>query len=174
MKLKVAVIGNSSRNIGVACAADFSLAGHEVRFAVYEDQSAQIGEAIASGELSLEGEGKNTVSGRAGRSKLRSIGADPVAALEGAEGVILDIAMPELARRFRDLLVRLPRAAVVHVQSYGCWAACLLTALLLQERREDVIVTEAGAPSTMARFSGDTVTPTTLRRGLALATVPGS
>ena len=172
--MKVSIIGNTSRNIGVACAGDFSLAGHEVRFAVFADQSAHIAQAIASGELALEGDSKNSISGRTGRSTLRSIGADPVAAVDGAEIVILDIAMQEIVGRFGDLATGLAPGALVHVQSYGCWASCLLTPLLRHAGRKDVLVTEAAAPSTFAKFSGETVTPMTLRRGLALASMPGS
>jgi opine dehydrogenase len=172
--MKISVIGNTSRNIGVASAADFALSGHDVAFAVFPEQAAQIEAAKANGELLVEGEPSNLIAGQVGPSKPRSIGADPPAALKGADIVVLDIPMLQLESRFSDLIPHLEAGAVVHVQSYGCWAAPLLMRQLANAGRNDAIVTEARAPTTMAKFSGHTVTPVTLRRGLQVASMSKS
>ncbi len=39
---RVAVIGNTPRNLGSLCAADLTLAGHQVRYAVFSEQAAQL------------------------------------------------------------------------------------------------------------------------------------
>ena len=39
---KVAVIGNTARAIGAVCAADLTLSGHHVRFAVFPEQKGQL------------------------------------------------------------------------------------------------------------------------------------
>jgi opine dehydrogenase len=63
---------------------------------------------------------------------------------------------------------------VVHIQSHGYWPAARLTPLLRKAGREDVLVTEAPAPTHAARFSGTVVTPKGLRKGIRIATVPAS
>ena len=66
------------------------------------------------------------------------------------------------------------RGAVVHVQSHGYWPAARLTPLLRKAGREDVLVTEAPAPTHAARINGTVVTPKGLRKGIRIATVPAS
>lgn len=172
--MKIAVVGNTPRNIGVASAADFALSGHDVAFSVFPDQIAQIADAQTKGEILVEGDPKNLISERVGIAKPRTIGADPQAALGGAEVVLLDVSMLQLEKRFRDLIPHIEAQAVVHVQSYGCWAAPRLANELANAGRNDIIVTEARAPTTMAKFGGNTVTPTTLRRGLRIASMSKS
>ncbi len=58
------------------------------------------------------------------------------------------------------------RGAVVHVQSHGYWPAARLTPLLRKAGREDVLVTEAPAPTHAARIDGTVVTPKGLRKGI--------
>jgi opine dehydrogenase len=66
------------------------------------------------------------------------------------------------------------RGAVVHVQSHGYWPAARLTPLLRRAGREDVLVTEAPAPTHAARIEGTVVTAKGLRSGIQIATVPAS
>jgi opine dehydrogenase len=62
----------------------------------------------------------------------------------------------------------------VHVQSHGYWPAARLTPLLRKAGRDDVLVTEAPAPTHAARINGTVVTPKGLRSGIQVATVPAS
>ncbi|MGZ8230788.1 MAG: hypothetical protein ACXW2A_12755, partial [Burkholderiales bacterium] len=67
---KVAVIGNSARALGAICAADLTLAGHEVSFAVFPEQSAQLAEIRKRGGFLVEGDPKHLVSKRTGLATL--------------------------------------------------------------------------------------------------------
>jgi opine dehydrogenase len=171
---RVAVIGNTPRNLGVVCAADLTLAGHQVRYAVFPEQAAQLVPVKERGGFQLEGNPDQLVSKRTGFAKLHGIHDDPADALDDAEVVLIDSPMPALPARFRALIPRLPRDAVVHVQSHGYWPAAWLTPLLRAAGRDDVLVTEAAAPTSAAGLAGAVVTAKTLRRGIEIATMPGA
>ena len=70
---KVAIIGNTHRNLGVACAADLALAGHEVRYAPLTGPSAQLDALRAAGGFDLQGEASLYYSGKTGKSGLKAI-----------------------------------------------------------------------------------------------------
>ena len=170
---RVAVIGNTHRNLGAACAADLALAGHAVRYAVYPEQAAQLQPLREQGGFVVQGDPEKLLSRRTGTAILEAICDTPEQALAGAEVVLLDVAMPALETAFAALIPTLPQGAVVHVQSHGYWPAARLAPLLRQAGRTDVLVTEAVAPTHAVSFSGGVVTSGTLRRGLEVATVPG-
>lgn len=171
---KVAVIGNTARAIGAVCAADFTLSGHEVRFAVFPEQMDQLPALRKAGGFTIEGGAQHLVSKKTGFAKLAKICDTTAEALQDAEAVLIEVDMRQLESKFSAMIPEFARGAVVHVQSHGYWPAARLTPLLRRAGRDDVIVTEAPAPTHAARFSGTVVTPKGLRQGIRIATVPAS
>lgn len=171
---KVAVIGNTARAIGAVCASDLTLAGHEVRFAVFSEQKDQIPAVRKSGGFTVEGDAKHLIAKRTGFAKLSKICDTTAEALKDAEAVLIEVDMHQLEAKFSAMIPEFARGAVVHVQSHGYWPAARLTPLLRQAGREDVLVTEAPAPTHAARIEGTVVTPKGLRSGIQIATVPAS
>lgn len=171
---KVAVIGNTARAIGAVCAADFTLSGHEVRFAVFPEQMGQLPALRKAGGFTIEGGAQHLVSKKTGFAKLAKICDTTAEALQDAEAVLIEVDMRQLEPKFSSMIPEFARGAVVHVQSHGYWPAARLTPLLRKAGRDDVIVTEAPAPTHAARFNGTVVTPKGLRQGIRIATVPAS
>jgi len=171
---KVAVIGNTARAIGAVCASDFTLSGHEVRFAVFPEQKDQLPELRKAGGFTVEGGAQHLISKKTGFAKLAKICDTTAEALTDAEAVLIEVDMHQLEKKFGAMIPEFARGAVVHVQSHGYWPAARLTPLLRKAGREDVIVTEAPAPTHAARFSGTVVMPKGLRKGIRVATVPAS
>jgi opine dehydrogenase len=171
---KVAVIGNTPRNIGAACAAELALGGHEVRYHLFPEGAAELRVVRENGGFEVQGEPGAFVSGRTGKATLHAVCDDAQDALIGAEAVLLDASMHQLERQFETLISWLPPRAVVHVQSYGYWAAARLAPLLRARGREDVLVSEAAAPTHAASLTGNIVKGGLLRRGIEVASVPGN
>jgi len=88
--------------------------------------------------------------------------------------VLIEVDMHQLEAKFSAMIPEFARGAVVHVQSHGYWPAARLTPLLRRAVREDVLVTEAPAPTHAARVDGAVVTPKGLRSGIQVATVPAA
>jgi opine dehydrogenase len=170
----VAVIGNTARAIGAVCASDFSLSGHSVRFAVFPEQKEQLPALRKAGGFTVEGDAKHLVSKQTGFAKLDKICNSTAEALQDAEAVIIEVDMHQLEAKFSAMIPEFRRGAVVHIQSHGYWPAARLTPLLRKAGRDDVIVTEAPAPTHAARYEGTVVTPKGLRKGIRIATVPAS
>ena len=171
---KVAVIGNTARAIGAVCAADLTLSGHLVRFAVFPEQMGQLPALREAGGFTVEGDAKHLVSKKTGFARLDKICDTTAEALKDAEAVLIEVDMHSLEEKFRAMIPEFARGAVVHVQSHGYWPAARLTPLLRKAGREDVLVTEAPAPTHAARTNGTVVTPKGLRKGIRIATVPAS
>jgi len=171
---RVAVIGNTARAIGAVCAADLTLSGHQVRFCVFPEQKDQLPAIRAAGGFNVEGDPKHLISKKTGFAKLDKICDTTAEALKDAEVVLIEVDMAQLEDKFRRMIPEFARGAVVHVQSHGYWPAARLTPLLRNAGREDVLVTEAAAPTHAARFEGTVVTPKGLRSGIQVATVPAS
>jgi opine dehydrogenase len=171
---RVAVIGNTSRAIGAVCASDLTLSGHEVRFTVFPEQQDQLPALRKAGGFNVEGEAKHLISKKTGFAKLDRICETTAEALKDAEAVLIEVDIHQLEDKFRKMIPEFSRGAVVHVQSHGYWPAARLTPLLRKGGREDVLVTEAPAPTHAARINGTVVTPKGLRAGIQVATVPAS
>jgi len=171
---RVAVIGNTARAIGAVCAADLTLSGHEVRYTVFLEQKDQLTGVRDAGGFTVEGASKHLISKKTGFAKLEKVCDTTAEALEDAEAVLIEVDMHQLEEQFSAMIPELARGAVVHVQSHGYWPAARLTPLLRKAGREDVLVTEAPAPTHAARIDGTVVTPKGLRKGIRIATVPAS
>lgn len=172
--MKVAVIGNTHRNLGAASAADLALVGHTVSYSVFTDQADQLVDIRARGGLMVQGNPNHLVSRRTGLAVLHKVSDSPENALVDAEVVLIDVPMPELEKRFLALIPHLPRNVVVHVQSHGYWPAARLTPLLRAAGRSDVLVTEAAAPTIAAELVDAVITTQGLRRGIEISTVPAA
>ncbi len=171
---KVAVIGNTARAIGAVCAADLSLAGHAVRFTVFPEQGDQLPALRKAGGFTVDDGAQHLVSKKTGFARLERICDTTAEALKDAEAVLIEVDMHQLERKFSAMIPEFARGAVVHVQSHGYWPAARLTPLLRKAGRDDVLVTEAPAPTHAARFEGTVVTPKGLRKGICIATAPAS
>jgi opine dehydrogenase len=171
---KVAVIGNTARAIGAVCAADLTLAGHQVRYTVFPEHKDQLPELRKEEGFTVEGDAKHLISRKTGFAKLDKICDTTAEALKDAEAVLIEVDIHQLEEKFSKMIPEFARGAVVHVQSHGYWPAARLTPLLRKAGREDVLVTEAPAPTHAARIEGTVVTPKGLRKGIQIATVPAS
>jgi opine dehydrogenase len=171
---RVAVIGNTARAIGAVCASDLALSGHEVRFTVFPEQKDQLPAVRKAGGFTIEGDAKHLISKKTGFARLEKVCDTTREALKDAEAVLIEVDMHQLEQKFSAMIPEFSRGAVVHVQSHGYWPAARLTPLLRKADREDVIVTEAPAPTHAARIDGTVVTPKGLRKGIRIATVPAS
>ncbi len=172
--MKVAVIGNTARAIGAVCASDLTLAGHDVRYTVFPEQKDQLPEVRKAGGFTVEGDAKHLISKKTGFAKLDKVCDTTAEALKDAAAVLIEVDIHQLEEKFGKMIPELARGAVVHVQSHGYWPAARLTPLLRKAGREDVLVTEAPAPTHAARIDGTVVTPKGLRQGIQIATVPAS
>jgi len=171
---KVAVIGNTARAIGAVCASDLALAGHQVRFAAFPEQMQQIPQVRKAGGFTVEGDPNHLVAKTTGFAKLDRICDTTAQALQDAEAVLIEVDMHQLEEKFGRMISELARGAVVHVQSHGYWPAARLTPMLRKAGRDDVLVTEAPAPTHAARIDGTVVSTRGLRKGIRIATVPAS
>ncbi|HYF17851.1 MAG TPA: NAD/NADP octopine/nopaline dehydrogenase family protein [Ramlibacter sp.] len=171
---RVAVIGNTHRNLGAACAADLALAGHEVHYAVYEDQRTHVDAVRRAGGLQVQGEARHLYSQRTGFARLAGIHDDPRQAVASAEVVLLDVPVPQLKERFAALLPALPRGAVVYIQSHGYWPVARLLPLVQAAGRTDLTLTEAAIPPHVAALEGHVLTAQGRRAGIEIAAFPAS
>lgn len=171
---KVAVIGNTARAIGAVCASDLTLSGHDVSYTVFPEQKDQLTELRKAGGFTVEGEPQHLVSKKTGFAKISKVCDTTAEALKNAEAVLIEVDIHQLEEKFSAMIPEFARGAVVHVQSHGYWPAARLTPLLRKAGREDVLVTEAPAPTHAARINGTVVTPKGLRKGIQIATVPAS
>lgn len=168
----VAVIGNTVRNIGAACAADLILAGHEVRYHLFPDAPAELQALRQGGGFEVRGDPGSLLCGRIGRAAPHAICDHPAQALERAEVVLLDVPIPELEHRFESLVAWIEPGAVVYVQSFGYWVAARLNARLRAHGRGDIVLCEAAVPTHTASRSGNVVSEVVLRRDVEIASVP--
>jgi len=171
---KVAVIGNTARAIGAVCASDLTLSGHEVSFTVFPEQGDQIPAVRKAGGFTVEEGAEHLVSKKTGFAKLARVCDTTAEALKDAEAVLIEVDIHQLEAKFKAMAPEFAKGAVVHVQSHGYWPAARLTPLLRKAGRDDVLVTEAPAPTHAARCNGTIVTPKGLRKGIQIATVPAS
>ena len=168
---RVAVIGNTARAIGAVCASDLALSGHEVRFTVFPEQKDQLPAVRKAGGFTVEGDAKHLISKKTGFARLDKVCDTTREALKDAGAVLLEVDMHQLEEKFGAMIPDFARGAVVHVQSHGYWPAARLTPLLRKAGREDVLVTEAPAPTHAARIEGTVVTPKGLRKEIGRAHV---
>ena len=114
---KVAVIGNTARAIGAVCAADLTLSGHEVRFAVFAEQKEQLVALRKAGGFTVDGDAQHLISKKTGFAKLDKICDTTAEALKDAAAVLIEVDMHQLETKFSTMIPEFARGAVVHVQA---------------------------------------------------------
>ncbi len=141
---------------------------------MFPEQGDQLPALRKTGGFTVAEGAQHLVCKKTGFAKLDKICDTTAEALKDAEAVLIEVDMHQLETKFSAMIPEFARGAVVHVQSHGYWPAARLTPLLRKAGREDVLVTEAPAPTHAARFEGTVVTPKGLRKGIQVATVPAS
>lgn len=169
--MKIAVIGNSPTNAGVAMAADLSLAGHEVRFARWGEAEADFEAIRRNGGLDLAGKPRHLICGRPGKASPVLVDA-PAKAAEGAELVVLDFAPADLEARVAAIAPHLAAGQVLHINTNSYWSALRAWPILRQAGKEGVVVTEIVSPTVTADYRGAQVTSKYLRQRLPVAAFP--
>ena len=168
----VAIVGNSALNIGVAMAGDLALAGHDVAFFLWPDQRETYGAVKGAGGIRLLEPTDQTLSGRTGVSRPRTVTTELAAALAEADLVVMDVAALELESRFAELLPHLRNDQVVHVNTHGYWPALRVAGTLREAGKAGVTLSEGIAPTIAAGRDGAVVTPHVLRRNILLGVFP--
>ncbi len=174
MTLSIAVIGNSGLNIGAAMAGDLALAGHDVRFQLWDDQRDCLVAVRAEGGVRVGPPASETLSGRTGLGWPRILTDDPSEAVVDAELVVMDVVALELEDRAAQLIPHLVNGQVLHVNTHGYWPVFRLAQALREANKAGVIVTEGVTPTMAAGRSGSVVTPQFLRRQLPVAAFPAN
>ena len=171
--MRIAVIGNSSINGGVAVAADLALAGHDVAFAPWPGEDDILTPILALGGLTLSGETGQAIAGRGGMAPLRA-GSDLAAAVSGAALVVLDVAAPDFELRFGELLRHLRPGQIVHFNMHGYWPALRVAPLLQEAGLEDVTISETTAPTHAAAYGDGVVQLQCVRSKVPTAVFPAN
>ena len=174
MSLKIAVLGNTGMNIGAAVAGDMALAGHDVRFLLWPEQTECLEACRAAGGIRVGQPASETVSRKTGLGEIRVVTDDPAEALAGAELVVVDELQLNLEERARAFVPYLENGQVLHVNMHGYWPGFRLAAILREADKAGVIVTEGVTPTHAAARNGADVTPGFLRRTLPLAAFPAN
>lgn len=146
-----AILGNSALNIGVACAAELALAGHDVRVAL----------ADLPDRIQVAGQGAVALRGMTVE-----------AALAGADLVVVDVPPRDLLDVLAPHMALLSQVPVVHVNSHGYWPALRVGSAMSRAGLSDFCITDAGAPTHAAGFDGQVLTPHARRTGLRVAAFP--
>jgi opine dehydrogenase len=149
--MKIAILGNSPLNIGIACAAELAAMGHEVHVAL----------SALPGAVEIAGQGRWPLHPGTAKS-----------ALHDADFAVIDIPPPDLLAVLEPHLADLSRVPVVHVNSHGYWPALRLGTAMLRAGLRGFCITDAGAPTHAAGFDGAVVTPHARRTGLRFAAFP--
>lgn len=168
----IAIVGNTKLNIGIAMAGDLALAGHDVTFFLWPDQGETYEAVVECGGIQMRDPADHTLSGRTGVGRPRRVTTELTAAVAGADLVVMDVAAPELERRFAELLPHLRNDQIVHVNTHGYWPSLRVAGALRETGKTGVTLTEGIAPTIAAGRDGATVTPHVLRRNILAGVFP--
>lgn len=174
MAAAIAIVGNSSRNVGIPMAGDLALGGHDVRLLLGADQRENLEAIRAAGGVTLEVPAERTLSGRNGLGAPRIVSEDPAEAVPGAGLVVLDVEAQEVESRAAEILPHLENGQVLYVNTHGYWPGLRLAPALRAADKAGVTVLEGIAPNISARRTGATVSAYTLRRDLPIAAFPAN
>ena len=174
MTVRVAVVGNSMRNVGAPMAGDLALGGHDVRLALWPDQSELLEAVRSTGGISITAPATETLSGRNGLGTLRVLTDNPVEAVAGAELVVLDVEPIELEERAAGLIPHLENGQLLYVNSHGYWPGLRLAPALRSADKAGVTVIEGNAPNITSRRTGAEVTRYVARREVPVAAFPAN
>lgn len=170
----IAIIGNSGLNIGIFMAGDLALAGEEVAFFLWPDQSETRARVVEGGGIRMEEPADRTLSRRTGLGLPRLVTQDLSAAVDGASLVVMDVAAAELESRFAELAPHLADGQVVHINTHGYWPALRVARQLRSAGKSGVTLTEGISPSAAGGRDGAVVTPHALRRNVLVGAFPAA
>lgn len=168
---RVAVIGSSGFNVGVAVAADLALAGYAVAFWPGDAGGAIHAEADRRGGIVVEGPPEQLVSGKIGLARPRLTG-NAGAAVDGADLIVLDAAPAAVEDVFAAILPALAAGQVVHINTHGYWPALRLADPLRAADARGVTLTEGPTPTHAADYAEGTLTAHALRGNVPVAAFP--
>lgn len=174
MTISIAVIGNSMRNVGAPMAGDLALGGHDVRLALWADQSELLEAIRSTGGVSISAPANQTLSGHNGLGKLRVLTHDPAEAIAGADLVVLDVEPMELEEQAADVIPHLENGQVLYVNSHGYWPSLRLASALRSADKAGVTVLEGIAPNVGSRRTGAEVTSYYVRNDVPFAAFPAN
>ena len=174
MTAAIAIVGNSSRNVGIPMAGDLALGGHDVRLMLGADRRESLEAVRAAGGVSLEVPAERTLSGRSGLGTPRVLTDDPAEAVAGADLVVLDVEAQEIESRAAEIMPHLENGQVLYVNTHGYWPGLRLAPALRAANKAGVTVVEGIAPNISARRAGATVTAYTLRSDVPVAAFPAN
>ncbi len=174
MIVRVAVVGNRGANIGAWMAGDLALAGHEVRFALWDDQCECLDAFRSAGGIIIEPPVSETLSGRSGLGVPKILTDDPAEAIAGADVVVMDVAATELEARAGALIPYLENDQVLYVNSHAHWSGLRLASPLRSAGKAGVIVVDGIVPTVSAGRTGATVTPIFMRREIPVSAFPAN
>lgn len=174
MTSSIAVIGNSMRNVGAPMAGDLALGGHDVRLALFADQSDLLEAIRSTGGISITAPADKTLCGHNGLGKLRVLTSDPAEAVAGADLVVLDVEPMELEDRAADVIPHLENGQVLYVNSHGYWPSLRLAPALRAADKAGVTILEGIAPNVGSRRTGAEVTSYYVRREVPFAAFPAN
>ena len=155
-------------------AGDLALAGHDVSFMLYPDQSDCLEACRAAGGIRMGEPAGETISGKSGLGVPRILTDDPAEALAGADLVVMDVVAAELETRAAGLIPHLENGQVLHVNTYGYWPGFRLAKALREADKAGVTVTESIAPTISANRNGADVTPRFVRRTMPVSAFPAN
>ena len=171
--MRIAVIGNTPVNGGVAVAADLALAGHDITFAPWPGEEAILAPIAARGGIELAGEVGLAIAGRGGLAQV-DLTTSLADAVNYVELVVLDVPAPDFEKRFEELLPHLAQGQLVHINMHGYWPALRLAPLLIDAGRQDITISETMAPSHAAAYADGLVDLQWVRGKIPTAVFPAS
>jgi len=170
----IAIVGNSSLNIGAFMAGDQALAGDDVRFLLWPDQSEVYETVRAAGGVTILPPVAETKSGKTGLGIPRLVTQNVEEAISGASLVVMDVDPSEIEERFVRLLPHLSSGQVVHINTHGYWPALRLAYLLKQSGKTGVTLTEGIAPTIAGGREQARITPHVIRKNLLVSVFPSA
>ena len=121
MSLKIAIVGNSKINIGIAMAGDLTLAGHDVHFYIFPEENDTRIEIEKFGGILLDEPTDQTIC------KMKGL-ANPIlentieSAVKDAEIIVLDLPPLEIEEKFSYIILYLHDDQIVHFNTHGYWS----------------------------------------------------
>ncbi|MCW5695096.1 MAG: NAD/NADP octopine/nopaline dehydrogenase family protein [Bauldia sp.] len=167
--MRIAIIGGPAL---AAEAADLALAGHDVVLAAWPAEEAALQAIRDAGAVNLVGEVEHALSGKTGTA---AVPVSTIAeAVRGAALVLVAFEPADVEDAFATLAPHLEPGQVVHIDTYGYWAALRGWKVLAAHGKTEVTLTESIAPLATGLSTGTDARLVWRRRQLPVAAMPAS